>query len=100
MSLHNLSNVHAMRYTQGCQNDVYGCAIRQEGHVLHWQDARNDSFVAVTPRHFIANADLMLASYTDTNRLIDSRRQFVSPVAREDFHINDFAVFTMRHTQR
>src|SRR5437763_1896671 len=89
-----------MRHSQRRQDDVNRRAIRQEGHIFDWQDARDDALVAVTPGHFVANADLALLGNADPHDNIHTIGHFVASFTSEYLDIDNFAAFTMGHTQR
>src|SRR5690554_8237326 len=50
-SLEDLSEVHTGRYTQRVQNDIYGCTVGKERHILLTYDSGNNTFVPVTSCH-------------------------------------------------
>ena len=51
----NLADIHTARNAEWIQDDLDWSAIRQERHVFFWNNARDDAFVSVTARHFVAN---------------------------------------------
>src|SRR5579859_2319549 len=100
MRLHNLPQVHAPRHSQRGQNNINGCAIRQEGHVLYWQDPRDDALIAVATSHLITYANLMSLRHTHPYGTVYTRRQFVPGVAREYLYVDDFTLLAVWHAQR
>ena len=56
MHFKHLSNVHTGRNAQRVEQDVERTPIRQIGHILLRQYARDNTFIAVAARHLISNA--------------------------------------------
>ena len=100
MRFQNLTDVHTRWHTDRVEDDVDGTAIGQEGHVLDRQDARDDTFVAVTSGHLVARANLALLGDQDAHHLVDTDRQIGQVVARKGFDVDDFATHTMGYAQR
>ena len=69
-------------------------------HILLRQDAGNDTLVAVTACHLIADADLALLSDVAADDLAHTGLQLVAVLRGEDLDVHDDAVLAVRHTQR
>ena len=96
----HLTDVHTGRNAQGVQHDVQRGAVGQVGHILLRQDAGNDTLVAVTACHLIADADLTLLSDVAADDLAHTGLQLVAVLRGEDLDVHDDAVLAVRHTQR
>ena len=96
----HLTDVHTGRHAQRVQHDVQRGAVGQVGHVLLRQNAGNDTLVAVTACHLIANADLALLGDIAADDLAHAGLQFVAVLRGEHLDIHDDAVCTMGHAQR
>src|ERR1700716_1238390 len=77
MGLEDLSDVHTARNAERVENDVDGTAIGEERHVLLWNDAGNDTLVAVTSGHLVTDRDFALLGHVNLHELNDARRQLV-----------------------
>ncbi|CDC29576.1 uncharacterized protein BN792_01787 [Faecalibacterium sp. CAG:82] len=95
----HLTDVHTGRNAQGVQHDVQRGAVGQVRHILLRQDAGNDTLVAVTACHLIADADLALLSDVAADDLADAGLQLIAVLRSEDLDIHDDAVLAVRHTQ-
>ena len=84
---------------QGVQHDVQRGAVGQVGHVLLRQDAGNDTLVAVTACHLIANADLALLGDVAAHDLAHAGLQLVAVLRGEHLDVHDDAVGAVGHTQ-
>ena len=100
MNLQNLSDIHTGRDTQGVQNDIKRASVRQERHVLHREDPGDDTLVSMTACHLITDRNLSLLRDIDTNRLVDSRRQFIAVLLREHLRSHNDSILTVRDLQR
>src|SRR5215831_8599795 len=60
MGFHYLPDIHAVRHTQWVKNYINRRTIRQEWHILNRQYPRYDTFVAVSPGHFVPSANFSL----------------------------------------
>src|SRR5579883_1275038 len=100
MCLHDLPDNHAVRHAQRIEDDINRCAIGQERHILYRQDARNDAFVTMTPRHLVAWANFALLSNAHAHELINAWRQFITCIAREYLDFDNLATLTVRDPQR
>src|SRR5699024_8909636 len=81
--------------TVGVQDDVDRGAVREEGHVLLWQDLAHDTLVAVAAGELVAVLDLALLCNVDTDHLVDTRGQIVVVLAGEPADTDDLAGFTV-----
>ena len=70
--LEHLSDVHSGRYAQRVQHDVKRSTVRQERHILLTENSGNDTLVAVTTRHLIADRDLSLLCDVNADLLVNS----------------------------
>src|SRR5260221_106263 len=100
MSLQYLANIHTARHAKRIQNYVNCSAVGQKRHLLHGNDARNDTFIAVAAGHFIALGDLSLLRDADSHELVDAGRQFRVLFSLEDLDLNYLAALALRDTQR
>src|SRR5207245_920472 len=82
------------------EHDVHGRAVRQEGHVLHREDLRDDALVAVAAGHLVADADLALLSDRDADHLVHARQELVVVLAAEDRDVDDLPVLARREPER
>ena len=74
----HLTDVHTGRNAQGVQHDVQRGAVGQVRHILLRQDAGNDTLVAVTACHLIADADLTLLSDIAADDLAHTGLQLIA----------------------
>ena len=95
----HLTDVHTGRHAQGVQHDVQRGAVGQVGHVLLRQDAGNDTLVAVTACHLIANADLALLGDVAAHHLAHAGLQLVAVLRGEHLDVHDDTVSAVGHTQ-
>ena len=96
----HLTDVHTGRNAQGVQHDVQRGAVGQVGHVLLRQNAGNDTLVAVTACHLIANADLALLGDIAADDLAHTGLQLIAVLRGKDLDIHNDAVCAVGHTQR
>ena len=85
---------------RGVQHDVQRGAVGQVRHILLRQDTGNDTLVAVTACHLIADADLTLLSDVAADDLADTGLQLIAVFRSKDLDIHDDAVLAVGHTQR
>src|SRR5437899_5064670 len=98
--LEDLADVHPARHAERVEHDVHGRSVRQEGHVLHREDLRDDALVAVAAGHLVADADLALLSDRDADHLVHARQELVVVLAAEDRHVDDLPVLARREPER
>ena len=84
VGLQDLPDVHAARHAQRVEHDLDRRAVRQVGHVLLAQDARDDALVAVPAGHLVAHLQLALHGDVDLDQLDDARRQLVALLQEPD----------------
>ena len=72
MRFEHLADVHARRHAQRIQYDVHRRPIRQEGHVFFGDDLGDHAFVAVAPRHFVADREFALRGDINFDRFDDT----------------------------
>src|SRR6185369_8560388 len=77
VGLEDLSDVHTARHTERVEHDVHRAAVGEERHVLLGNDTGNDTLVAVTSGHLVADGDLSLLRHVNLHELNDARRQLV-----------------------
>ena len=77
VSLEDLTDVHSRRHAERVEHDVDRTAVGEERHVLLGDDASNDTLVAVTSGHLVADRDLTLLGQIHLHELDHARRQFV-----------------------
>ena len=99
MDFQDLADVHSGRYAQWVQYQIDRTAIRGERHIFDRHDAGAYALVAVTACHLIAFTDLTFLRDVDTDELVHARCQLITVFTGEDFDIDDFAEFAVRHTQ-
>ena len=100
VDLQNLSDVHTRRHAQRVQNDIQRRTIRQERHILLRQNAGDNTLVAVTARHLIANGNFPLLRDVNADDLIDAGSELVAVFSREDLHVDNDAGLAVRDLQR
>src|SRR4029077_11020285 len=78
MRFQHLTDIHAARDTERIQHDFDRCSVRQEWHVFFRNDARNDTLIAVTACHLIADTQLALARDVNLYLLDNPRIDIIS----------------------
>ena len=74
--------------------------VGHEGHILLRQDAGDNTLVAVTACHLIADADLALLSDVAADDLAHAGLQLVAVLRGKDLDVHDDAVLAVGHAQR
>ncbi len=100
MRLQNLPDVHTRWYAQRIQHNINWSSVRQKRQVFLTHNARNDTLVAVTTGHFIADRNLTFLCNINADQMIHARRQFIVVRPAEHLDINDLTGFAMWNTQR
>ena len=93
MGLEDLSDVHTLRHAERVEHDVDRLTIGQERHVFLRHDARNDTLVAVTSGHLVADRDLALLGQIHLHELDHARGQLIR---LEDASMRSSAFSSMR----
>ena len=68
MNFKHLTDVHSGRNAQGVQHDLQRRTVGQERHILLGQYAGNNTLVAVTACHLVADGDLSLLRDVDAHQ--------------------------------
>ena len=58
VNLQDLSDVHTRWHAERVQHDIYRCSIGQVRHIFSRQNLSHHTFVAVTPRHLVADGNV------------------------------------------
>ena len=96
----HLSDIHTRRHTQRVQYDIQRTAVWQEWHIFYRKHTGNNTLVTVTSGHLITNGNLSLLCNINANRLIYSRRQFISILSCKYLRIHNNTIFAMWYFQR
>ena len=99
MDLQDLSDIHTGRHAQRIQDDIQRPSVGKIRHILDGQNAGNDTLVAVTACHLIADRDLSLLRDVNANRLVHTGGKLISVLSGELLGIYDNAVFTVGNLQ-
>ena len=78
VDLQNLTDVHTGRNAQGVQHDVQLGAVGQVRHIFLGQNAGDNTLVAVTACHLVADADLALLGDIAADHFPDAGLQLVA----------------------
>src|SRR5262245_40745310 len=84
VGLEDLADVHAARHAERVEHDVDRGAVRQVGHVLLGEDARQHALVAVPSGHLVADLQLALDGDEDLHHLDHARGQLVAALQALD----------------
>src|SRR6202521_4217098 len=84
VGLEDLADVHAAGHAERVEHDLDRGAVRQVGHVLLGQDARDHALVAVPSGHLVADLQLALHGDVDLDQLDDPGRQLVALLQQAD----------------
>ena len=74
----DLAHIHTGRHAERIQHDLHRGPVRQVGHILFRQDARDHALVAVAPGHLVADGELALHGHIDLDHFDDAGRQLVA----------------------
>src|SRR5208337_3239533 len=85
--LENLADVHAARDAERIEDDLNRCAVRQIRHVLPWNNLGDHAFVAMAPRHLVADRQGPLDRDKDFDHLEHPGRKLVTGTEPADFPI-------------
>ena len=77
VGLEDLTHVHAAGDAQRIEHDVHRGAVGEERHVLLGHDPGDDTLVAVTAGHLVADRDLSLFTQVHLHQLDHAGRQLV-----------------------
>ena len=100
MHLKHLSHIHSGRHAQRVKHYLHRSSVRQEGHVLLRQYARNNTLVSVTARHLVAHGDLSLLGNVYAHHLGNARRKLVLVFTGKGLYIHYDSRLAVRHAQR
>ena len=74
----DLADVHTAGHTERVEDHVDRRAVREERHVLHGQDRRDDALVAVAAGDLVTLWDLAHLSDVHVELLVDACRELVA----------------------
>ena len=78
MNLHNLSQIHTSGHAQRIQENIYGFAIWQIGHILLGNNLRDDALIPVAAGHLITYGQFSLLSHIDFDKLNHAGCEFIA----------------------
>ena len=85
----DLADIHTRRHAKRVEYDLNRRSIRQVRHVLFRQNTCDDTLVAVTAGHLIANAQFAFHRDENLDHLDHARRQFVALLELGDLLVVD-----------
>ena len=73
-----LPQVHAGGDAERVQDDIHRCPVREERHVPHRDDARDDPLVPVPARHLVADGEFAFLGHVHLRQLNDAGGKFIA----------------------
>ena len=99
VNFENLSDVHTARNAERVEHDLKRSAVCHERHILFGKDSRNDTFVAVTTSHLIADGDFSLLCDIYADEFVDAGCEFVFVLSRKDLDIDYDTAFAVGNSK-
>ena len=90
MGFQNLPDIHAARHAERVEHNIDGGAVIEIGHVFNWNDAADDTLVAVPAGHFIARLQFALDRHIYLDHFHNPGRQFVTALQFVDLILEAF----------